>query len=100
MLECSSKLSLFSPLSPQKSFSGFPFYNIASSFGVREIKLLANVLAKLISRLLLPVHTVPVPSPTKNRLQFGHTPSDVQTGSVDYLYARVPEDVGRSVDDR
>lgn len=48
--------SLLSPLSSRRALGGFP-YIIACFLHVREIKKnLANILAGLISRLLLPVH--------------------------------------------
>ena len=48
-------------LSSPKTFSGFPYYTMACFLGVRKIKLPANTLA---STLLLPVHSLPVLSPT------------------------------------
>lgn len=62
ILEYSSiLLSLLFVLSSRNTFSGFPFYNMAYFLGMREIKILGNILARsinellLTSRLLLPV---------------------------------------------
>ena len=44
-----------SPLSSRDALGGFPYYNMACFLDVSNTKLLANVLAGSISRLLLPV---------------------------------------------
>ena len=54
---------IFQRTQERKAFGGFPSYNVACLLDFRKIKLLANILAGLISRLLLPVHTEPVPRP-------------------------------------
>ena len=46
----------------------FVLYVLWRFFGIRIIQPLANILAGSISRILLPVHTVTVPSPTTSSI--------------------------------
>ena len=59
-----------SPLSSRNAFGGFPCYTMAFFLGVREVKLTGEYTARVskwtttASRILLPVRTVPVSSPS------------------------------------
>ena len=46
---------IFQRTQERKAFGGFPSYNVACLLDFRKIKLLANILAGSICRLLLPV---------------------------------------------